>query len=158
MSDHSTMRQARSAAERECMPSPECASHLEQTVPFCVRTDTPADPRVAKLPKIAECHENRGRLNGKDAHDAYRILVATDRRAHGQLARTIGRRPGRRCHRPSYDLPGEDVAGGPAALSAAMAGSTETGVGDTETASHSRAVLATHRGCALHLLRMAPDD
>lgn len=103
----------------------------------------PAALVVAKLHKIAEREHEPGRLNDKDAHDVYRLLVAV---STADLAR-------------SFDwMSGDPIAGevtrfalaqlerlfanGPAALGARMAGRAESGVGSPDVVSASVAALA----------------
>ncbi len=124
-----------------------------------VRVAGPAALLVAKLHKIAERRENQGRLNDKDAHDAYRILVAIPT---AELAATLHRLL-------DDDLAGavteqamtflqELFADGPAALGSTMAGRTEEGIGDPETVSQASAMLAADLAQAVHLLRTPSDD
>jgi len=103
----------------------------------------PAALLVAKLHKIGEIQDNPRRLLDKDAHDIYRLLVATET---GALATTL------------VELQGTDLAGnvtrqamahmeelfaaGPDALGATMAGRAEELVGSPATVSAAVATLA----------------
>lgn len=104
----------------------------------------PAALVVSKLHKIAERENQPDRLNDKDAHDVYRLLVAV---SAPDLART-------------FDwMRGDPIAGevtrfaiaelerlfasGPEALGSQMAGRAESGVGAPEVVSASVAALAT---------------
>jgi len=103
----------------------------------------PAALVVSKLHKIAEREHEPGRLNDKDAHDVYRLLVAV---SAADLAR-------------SFDWMRVDPIAGevtlfalaelerlfarsPEALGAQMAGRAESGVGSPEVVSASVAALA----------------
>jgi len=105
----------------------------------------PAALAVAKLHKIGERADNNPeRLVDKDAHDLYRILVATptsELASRFKMLRT-------------NDLAGavtEEAialleslfADGPTALGSMMAGRTEEGIGEPETVSNQVSILAT---------------
>jgi hypothetical protein len=103
----------------------------------------PAALLVAKLHKLAERRDTPARLIDKDAHDIYRLLVATDT---GDVARKLSFL----CH---DDLAGtasrvalgylRDLFGaGPGSLGAVMAGRAEELVGDPATVSAAVAALA----------------
>ena len=106
----------------------------------------PAALLVAKLHKLAERRDTPARLIDKDAHDIYRLLVATDT---GDVARKLSFL----CH---DDLAGtasrvalgylRDLFGaGPGSLGAVMAGRAEELVGDPATVSAAVAALASGR-------------
>ena len=103
----------------------------------------PAALLVAKLHKLGERQDTPARLIDKDAHDIYRLLVATDT---GDVARRLSFL----CH---DDLAGtasqvalgylRDLFGaGPDSLGAVMAGRAEELVGDPATVSAAVAALA----------------
>lgn len=102
----------------------------------------PAALLVAKLHKLGERTESPNRLNDKDAHDIYRLLVATD--TH-DLAATIRQLL-------ADELPHSTVAqaleylrrlfGTPEAPGSTMAGRAEEGIGEPEVVSVSASFLA----------------
>jgi hypothetical protein len=110
----------------------------------------PAALLVAKLHKLGERQDQSDRLIDKDAHDLYRLLVATD--TH-KLAATIA------------ELQRDELAGkatthaieylrvlfadGPDALGAVMAGRAEQLVGEPVVVSAASAVLAADLLAAL---------
>lgn len=103
----------------------------------------PAALLVAKLHKLGERQATPGRLIDKDAHDLFRLLVATPTQG---LADTLRRLRGDELAGPTTvraltyldDL----FARGPDAPGAVMAGRAEEGVGDPLTVAASAAVLA----------------
>jgi hypothetical protein len=110
----------------------------------------PAALLVAKLHKLGERQDRPERLLDKDAHDIYRLLVATDT---GSLSRTLA------------DLRKDELAGattteaihyldqlfasGPDALGSTMAGRAEELVGDPAIASAAVSALAADLVAAL---------
>jgi hypothetical protein len=114
------------------------------------RVAGPAALLVAKIYKIAERVDAPHRLNDKDAHDIYRILVAIETEDLATRFRRVLADP--ICADESneaLDWMTELVASGPDALIASMAGRAEAGLGDPETVSLSTALLATDLLAAL---------
>lgn len=108
------------------------------------RVAGPAALLVAKIHKIAERQDDPRRLNDKDAHDVYRLLVACDT---GQMATTLkmlSRDPLSESA-THYAINQLDVlfATGPDALGSLMAGRAEEGIGDPANASLSVSILAS---------------
>lgn len=109
-----------------------------------VRVAGPAALLVAKIYKIAERIDAPHRLNDKDAHDIYRILVAIETGDLATRFRRLLEDP--LCADESSEALNwmtELVAAGPDALIASMAGRAEAGLGDPETVSMSTSLLAT---------------
>ncbi|MGH2904605.1 MAG: hypothetical protein ACRDK7_13635 [Solirubrobacteraceae bacterium] len=118
-----------------------------------IKVAGPAALLVAKLHKLGERQDQPDRLIDKDAHDIYRLLVATDTQ---QLATTLRK------------LQADELAGdattqaiaylealfapGPNALGSMMAGRAEQLVGDPEVASAAVAALATDLLSALETM------
>lgn len=97
---------------------------------------------VAKLHKLGERMDQPNRLNDKDAHDIYRLLVAIETR---ELAETAGRLRADNVSGPVTTqalMYLEHLFGNPHALGSAMAGRAEQGVGQPETVSTSASYLA----------------
>ena len=98
---------------------------------------------VAKLHKIGERVDTPSRLNDKDAHDAYRLLRATET---GDLSRAFVRLLAdplsEEATRESLVYLGELFATGPEALGAMMAGRAEEAVGDPAQVSIAVSLLA----------------
>ena len=103
----------------------------------------PAALLVAKLHKLGERRLSPRRLLDKDAHDVYRLLVATD---SASLAATLRQlREHELCGQETTEALvylSELFAAGPTASGAMMAGRAEELVGDPTTVSASAAVLA----------------
>jgi hypothetical protein len=109
-----------------------------------IKVAGPAALLIAKLHKVGERQDHPARLIDKDAHDIYRLLVATD-------SDTLGRR--------IVDLCADELAGivatravayleqlfasGPDALGSMMAGRAEQLVGDPAVVSAAAAALAS---------------
>ena len=97
---------------------------------------------VAKLHKIGERVDTPHRLNDKDAHDIYRLLVATET---ADLATTVR---GLEADEVSKDVTAqalvylERLFASPQALGSTMAGRAEEGVGQPDTVSASVSFLA----------------
>ncbi len=110
----------------------------------------PAALIVAKLHKIGERLANPSRLNAKDAHDMYRLLVVTDT---GELASTFRELLGsglaeevtRRALLHLRDL----FAAGPDAVGSQMAGRSEQGIGQPDVVAASVSLLAADLLAAL---------
>jgi hypothetical protein len=102
----------------------------------------PAALLVAKLHKLGERAGAPDRLNDKDAHDAYRLLVAIET---PDLAETVRRL---RTDELSQEATAqalvylEELFASPEALGSAMAGRAEEGVGDPDTVSAAASFLA----------------
>ncbi len=102
----------------------------------------PAALLVAKLHKLGERVDTPDRLNDKDAHDIYRLLVATET---ADLATTVR---GLEADEVSKDITAqalvylEQLFASPQALGSTMAGRAEEGVGQPGTVSASTSFLA----------------
>jgi len=110
---------------------------------FKLNVAGPAALLVAKLHKIGERQQDRGRLMDKDAHDIYRLLVAIDSRSMADTVREL------RNHDFCGAVTREALmylehlfAAGPDALGSVMAGRAEELVGDPDVVSASVALLA----------------
>ena len=103
----------------------------------------PAALVVAKLHKLGERVDTPDRLNDKDAHDIYRLLVATET---PELAATIRRliadELSHNVTSKALEYMQQLFAAGPDALGSTMAGRAEEGVGQPETVSASVSFLA----------------
>lgn len=103
----------------------------------------PAALLVAKLHKLSERVGTPDRLNDKDAHDIYRLLVATET---PELAATIRRLIAddlsQQATTRALEFIRQLFAAGPDALGSAMAGRAEEGVGQPETVAASVSFLA----------------
>ena len=102
----------------------------------------PAALLVAKLHKLGERAGAPSRLNDKDAHDAYRLLVAIETAdlattIRGLLADELSQEP--TAQALSYL---EQLFASPESLGATMAGRAEEGVGQPDTVSAAAAFLA----------------
>lgn len=102
----------------------------------------PAALLVAKLHKLGERVDTPDRLNDKDAHDIYRLLVATET---ADLATTVRRLD---ANEVSKDVTAqalvylEQLFASPQTLGSTMAGRAEEGVGQPDTVSASASFLA----------------
>lgn len=110
---------------------------------YSARVAGPAALLVAKAHKLAERIEAPHRLNDKDAHDMYRVLVAieTDELVKGfrhLLSEAVSKPVSEEALRHIAD----QMAAGPDALFSMMAGRAEEGVGDPTTVALSTSVLA----------------
>ncbi|MEO7058887.1 MAG: GSU2403 family nucleotidyltransferase fold protein [Lapillicoccus sp.] len=111
---------------------------------FEVRVAGPAALLVAKTIKITERITTPHRLNDKDAHDMYRVLVAIDTFALAEGISTLLTDPiSRACTAQALDRIGEHIAAGPAALISMMAGRAEAGIGEPDTVSLAASTLAS---------------
>ena len=121
-------------------------SALDESDPrsYRARVAGPAALLVAKIHKIAERADSPHRLNDKDAHDIYRLLVAIDTAPIAATLKTLLNDP---LSRPatSYALDQLDVlfAQGPESLGSTMAGRAEEGIGDPATVALAVSLLAT---------------
>lgn len=110
---------------------------------YGVRVAGPAALLVAKAHKIAERVAVPDRLNDKDAHDIYRILVGVETDALARTARELV------AHPLSADTTIEAIgyirdlfAAGPDALASVMAGRAEEGIGEPATVALAVSILA----------------
>ena len=98
---------------------------------------------VAKLHKLGERVDTPDRLNDKDAHDIYRLLVATET---SELAETIrqllAEELSQRATARALEFVQQLFAAGPVALGSTMAGRAEEGVGQPDTVSAAVSFLA----------------
>ena len=97
---------------------------------------------VAKLHKLGERASSPSRLSDKDAHDIYRLLVATDTRG---LASTFERLRTEAISEPAATQALtylKHLFSMPSDLGAMMAGRAETGIGQPEVVSVSASLLA----------------
>jgi hypothetical protein len=98
---------------------------------------------VAKLHKIAERVQVPDRLNDKDAHDIYRILISTDTDVLALTFTTLLVDPiSATPTRVAADHLRELFASAPTALGSVMAGRAEEGIGEPETVSLAVSILA----------------
>jgi hypothetical protein len=115
-----------------------------------VNVASPAALLVAKLHKIAERVGEPDRLDDKDAHDLYRLLVAIPT---GQLAQPLRRLRtdplAGEVTRHAIELLDELFAAGPRARGSMMAGRAEQGIGDPAVVSAASAALAADLVAAL---------
>ncbi|GGL15915.1 hypothetical protein Sme01_21020 [Sphaerisporangium melleum] len=111
---------------------------------YRVRVAGPAALLVAKLHKISERHISAPhRLNDKDAHDIYRILIDADTSELAAVFNVLQR------DSISSETTSEAIehlaklfAQGPDALGARMAGRAEEGIGEPETVALATSLLA----------------
>lgn len=102
----------------------------------------PAALLVAKLHKLGERVTTPDRLNDKDAHDIYRLLVATETADLATTVRSLD------ADEVSKDVTAqalvylEQLFASPQALGSTMAGRAEEGVGQPDTVSASTSFLA----------------
>jgi hypothetical protein len=110
---------------------------------YSARVAGPAALLVAKIHKIAERADTPHRLNDKDAHDIYRLLVAIDTVS---IAATLNMLMGDPVSGPAtgYALEQLEVlfAAGPESLGSVMAGRAEEGIGDPVTVALAVSLLA----------------
>lgn len=103
----------------------------------------PAALLVAKVHKLGERTENPARLNDKDAHDVYRLFVAT---STPELASTFRRLLADELSREvtlrTLEFLEELFANSPEALGSTMAGRAEEGVGQPDVVAASVSALA----------------
>lgn len=102
----------------------------------------PAALLVAKLHKLGERVATPDRLNDKEAHDIYRLLVATETADLATTVRSL------EADEVSKDVTAqalvylEQLFASPQALGSTMAGRAEEGVGQPDTVSASTSFLA----------------
>ena len=120
------------------------ALNSNDTRSFEARVAGPAALLVAKVHKIHERRDQPDRLNDKDAHDVYRLLVATTDTATlgSNFQRLLTDPVSKTVTEQALDwLPGL-FADGPDALGSVMAGRAEEGIGDPDLVAVSVAALA----------------
>ncbi|WP_067885391.1 hypothetical protein [Nocardia vaccinii] len=127
--------------------------HSEMTVPSLDPHDTrsttalvagPAALIVAKCHKITERLESPSRLQDKDAHDVYRILVAVPtERLRASFAVLLVDEISSTVTSEAVDHLHELFAAGPDAIGSVMAGRTEEAVGDPEQVAVAISFLAS---------------
>lgn len=107
------------------------------------RVAGPAALLVAKVHKIWERVETPGRLNDKDAHDAYRILRAVDTAGLCSVMRELSQDAvsGEATREAIEHL--AELFGSPSALGSQMAGRAEEGVGEPEVVATAVSILAS---------------
>lgn len=104
----------------------------------------PAALLVAKLHKLGERQSTPGRLVDKDAHDLYRLLVATRTENLAHTLRQLQDDPlAAPTTRQALTHLADLFAAGPDAVGAMMAGRAEQGIGDPLTVATSAAILAS---------------
>ncbi|MFD1544775.1 hypothetical protein [Nonomuraea guangzhouensis] len=110
---------------------------------YRVRVAGPAALLVAKLHKIAERVSVPHRLNDKDAHDMYRVLIDADTAELATTFRLLVRDPiSRDVTEQAVEHLATLFAAGPDALGSTMAGRAEEGIGEPETVSLATSLLA----------------
>jgi hypothetical protein len=98
---------------------------------------------VAKLHKLGERVDTPNRLNDKDAHDIYRLLVATETPDIAETTRQLlADELSQRATARALEFIEQLFAAGPDALGSTMAGRAEEGVGQPDTVSASVSFLA----------------
>lgn len=98
---------------------------------------------VAKLHKIGERVGTRQRLNDKDAHDAYRILRATETEELSEaFIRLLTDKLSESATREALIFLEQLFVSGPSAIGSMMAGRAEEGLGDPEQVSVAVAILS----------------
>ncbi|WP_099038438.1 hypothetical protein [Mycobacterium neglectum] len=120
------------------------ALNPDDTRTFEARVAGPAALLIAKVHKIHERHNQPDRLNDKDAHDIYRLLVATtDTAALGSSFQRLLSDPiSKTVAEQALDWLRPLFADGPDALGSVMAGRAEEGIGDPDLVAASVAALA----------------
>ncbi|MGW2145284.1 hypothetical protein ACWCOT_13325 [Nonomuraea bangladeshensis] len=110
---------------------------------YGVRVAGPAALLVAKLHKIAERVAVPHRLNDKDAHDMYRILIDADTAELAATFRLLAHDPiSGEVTQQAVEHLATLFATGPDALGSMMAGRAEEGIGEPETVALATSLLA----------------
>ncbi|MGV9778738.1 hypothetical protein [Streptosporangium sp. NPDC003464] len=110
---------------------------------YQVRVAGSAALLVAKLHKIAERVTVPHRLNDKDAHDAYRILIDSDTAELATTFTLLARDPiSSKVTKQAVEQLATLFAAGPDALGSTMAGRAEEGIGEPETVALATSLLA----------------
>jgi hypothetical protein len=135
--------------------TPGLEAAIVDNAPMTIRALDPADDReatvavagpaaliVAKLHKIGERKDDPGRLVDKDAHDIYRLFVATDA---NEIATRLAELAADPFCAPATHMAIDylrELFGSPSALGPTMAGRAEQLIGDPVVTGASAAVLA----------------
>jgi hypothetical protein len=110
---------------------------------YRARVAGPAALLIAKLHKIAERVSVPHRLNDKDAHDAYRILIDVDTAELAVAFGVLRREPiSSEVTDQAIEYLATLFAVGPDAPGARMAGRAEEGIGEPETVALATSFLA----------------
>jgi hypothetical protein len=111
---------------------------------FNARVAGPAALLIAKIHKIHERRDQPDRLNDKDAHDIYRLLVATTDMAAlaASFDRLLSNPVSKVVTQQAIEWLPTLFADGPEALGSTMAGRAEEGIGEPDVVSASVAALA----------------
>jgi hypothetical protein len=111
---------------------------------FEVRVAGTAALMIAKIHKIYERRDQPNRLNDKDAHDVYRLLVATTDMSTlaASFERLVGNPVSKFVTHQAIEWLPTLFADGPEALGSVMAGRAEQGVGEPDIVSAAVAALA----------------
>jgi hypothetical protein len=111
---------------------------------FNARVAGPAALLIAKIHKIYERRDQPDRLNDKDAHDIYRLLVATTDMAAlaASFERLLSDPVSKVVTQQAIEWLPTLFADGPEAVGSVMAGRAEEGVGEPDVVSASVAALA----------------
>lgn len=131
--DRGSMRRTRGleAALVDCEELDVASLEPEDRRRFTIRVAGAAALLVAKLHKVGERQGNLRRLDDKDAHDIYRLLVATDTDSLAATLRMLmSDDVAGGVTREALDYLDELFAAGRDALGSGMAGRAEEGIGD----------------------------
>jgi hypothetical protein len=122
---------------------------------YVVNVAGPAALMVAKLHKLTDRLGDPGRLTNKDAHDLYRLLVATNTRSLARSFAKLRLDPlASVVTEQALSALGDLFGQGPTTTGALMAGRAEEGIGDPETVSAAASVLASELLATID----SPDD
>jgi hypothetical protein len=126
-------------------PAPIAALDSADRRSFTIDVAGPTALLVAKLHKLGDRDQrDPDRLNDKDAHDVYRLLVAVDTQ---ELSRTLrmllSADLASQATHVALDYLNDLFVGGPDALGPRMAGRAEELLGDPATVAQSAAALAS---------------
>ncbi len=144
--DRRAMRRARGLEAAVVDNTTECISALDRTDPrvYEARVAGPAALLVSKIHKITERLGTPHRLNDKDAHDLYRILIAIETALLVDGFRRLLDDPvSASVTDHALDEMRELAASGPEAMIPVMAGRAEEGLGEPPTVALSTSLL-TH--------------
>lgn len=144
-SDHATRRTVGLEAtviDNDVMPISSLDPADDRTLN--ARVAGPAALLIAKIHKIYERRYQPGRLNDKDAHDVYRLLVATTDMAAlaASFELLLSSRVSKVVTQQAIEWLPTLFADGPDALGSTMAGRAEEGVGEPAVVSAAVAALA----------------
>lgn len=127
----------------DCAPMEISALGTQDNRRYVVRVAGPASMLVAKLHKLHGRRAAPTRLNDKDAHDVYRLLVTIPTAVIAEgVDRLIADGLSQAVTRAGLDQLRTLFADGPTALGAVMAGRAEERLGDPEVVAASASVLA----------------